>query len=224
MVSKRPPASSLRARLQSPPPSAGLTTWVVYDAAEGNNEELQVRWEGLNLLRDRLTETLHSREPRNSVVFLITVTRMPEIARHAPDLLAVSQVITVSEEPFAVDPRDTSMMERFQQSCRELETRYGLSTHELARRLLEAASPSIFSSRGREKPSPTSRCASPGLPSTHLSGSSCSTWTRSARPGPIIRSTTSSSPAARGCRRSPTGACRSENSSRSDSWSLSPRT
>jgi hypothetical protein len=130
-------ASSLGARLQSPPSSTGRTTWVIYDAAEGNDEELQSRWEGLNLLRDRLTEALRSREPRNSVVFLTTVTRMPEIARHAPDLLAVAQIVTVSEEPFAVDPRDTPMMERFQQSCRELEGRYGLSTHELARRLLE---------------------------------------------------------------------------------------
>jgi pterin-4a-carbinolamine dehydratase len=131
------PASSLWVRLQSPPSSAGLTTWLIHDAAEGNNEELQIRWEVLNLLRDRLTEALRSRQPRNSVVFLTTVTRMPEIARHAPDLLAVSQVVTVSEEPFAVDPQDTSMMKRFQQSCRELEARYGLSTHELARRLLE---------------------------------------------------------------------------------------
>jgi hypothetical protein len=127
--------SSLWARLQSP--AAGLTIWVVYDAAEGNTEELQVRWEGLNLRRDWFTETLRSQKPRNTVVFLATVTRMPEIARHAPDLLAVSQVITVSEEPFAVDPRDTSMLERFQQSCRELEARHGLSTHELAVRLLE---------------------------------------------------------------------------------------
>lgn len=129
------PVSSLWARL--PSPTAGLTVWVVYDAAEGDNEELQARWEGLNLRRDWFTETLRSQKSRNSVVFLTTVTRMPEIARHAPDLLAVSQVITVSEEPFAVDPRDTSMLERFQQSCRELEARHGLSTHELAVRLLE---------------------------------------------------------------------------------------
>jgi hypothetical protein len=129
--------SALWARLQAPPPTAGLTTWVVYDAAEGNNEELQARWEGLNLRRDWFTETLRSHEPRNSLVFLTTVTRMPEIARHAPDLLAISQVITVSEEPFAVDPQDTAMLERFQQSCRELEARHGLSTHELALRLLE---------------------------------------------------------------------------------------
>lgn len=137
------PASSLWARLQSAPSSTDVTTWVIYDAAEGNNEELQSRWEELNLLRDRLTDALRSRESRNSVVFLTTVTRMPEIARHAPDLLAVSQVITVSEEPFAVDPRDTPMMERFQQSCRELEARYGLSTHELARRLLERDPPGV---------------------------------------------------------------------------------
>jgi hypothetical protein len=137
------PARSLWERLQEPSPSASRTIWVVHDAAEGDSEELQARWERLNLLRDRLTELLRSPEPRASVVFLTTVTRMPEIARHAPDLLAISQVITVSEEPFAVDPRDTSMMERFQQACRELEARHGLSTHEVVRRLLAREPPGV---------------------------------------------------------------------------------
>ena len=131
------PTSSLWARIQAPPSSDDLTVWVVYDAAEGSAEELQARWRQLNLLRDRLTELLRSPEPRSSLVFLTTVTRMPEIARHAPDLLAVAQVVTVSEEPFAVDPRDTSMVHSFRQACRELEARYGLSTSELVHRLLD---------------------------------------------------------------------------------------
>jgi hypothetical protein len=131
------PASSIRARLQARASPDGRTVWVVYDAAEGSFEELQARWQELNLLRDWLTETLRSLEPRASLVFLITVTRMPEISRHAPDLLAVAQVITVSEDPFAVDPRDTSMVDSFRQACGELEARYGLSTTELVRRLLD---------------------------------------------------------------------------------------
>ncbi|HYO51187.1 hypothetical protein [Archangium sp.] len=131
------PASSLRVRLQAPPSPNGRTIWCVYDAAEGSSEELQARWQEFNLLRDQLTGTLRSHEPRSSLVFLTTVTRMPEISRHAPDLLAVAQVITVSEEPFVVDPRDTLMVDSFRQASSELEARYGLSTSELARRLLD---------------------------------------------------------------------------------------
>jgi hypothetical protein len=131
------PASSLRAHLQAHPSPDGRTVWVVHDAAEGSSEELQARWQELNLLRDWLTETLRSHEPRSSLVFLTTVTRMPEISRHAPDLLAVAQVITVSEDPFVVDPRDASMVDSFRRACGELEARYGLSTSELVRRLLD---------------------------------------------------------------------------------------
>ncbi|MFY0523465.1 hypothetical protein ACN28I_09890 [Archangium gephyra] len=131
------PASSLQARLQTHPSLECRTVWCVYDAAEGSSEELQARWRELNLLRDWLTDTLRSHEPRASLVFLTTVTRMPEISRHAPDLLAVAQVITVSEDSFAVDPSDTSMVDSFRRGCIELEARYGMSTSELVRRLLD---------------------------------------------------------------------------------------
>lgn len=130
------PASSL-SDLQAPSAPDGQTVWVVYDATEGSSEELQARWQELNLLRDRLTETLRAHEPRSSLVLLTTVTRMPEISRHAPDLLAVAQVITISEEPFVVNPRDASMVDSFRRACSELEARYGLSTNELVRRLLD---------------------------------------------------------------------------------------
>ncbi|MBI3272433.1 MAG: hypothetical protein HYZ53_25805 [Planctomycetes bacterium] len=60
---------------------------------------------------------------------------MPEIAAVAPELLGAAQVITVTSEPFAINPTDSEQVRGFRQARADLEAKYGMTTEELIGKL-----------------------------------------------------------------------------------------
>jgi hypothetical protein len=110
---------------------------VVDDAGTGDDAEVSRRWRSWNAGRERLRFRLGAPSLGNSVVFLVTRRRMPEIVGCAPDLLSVAHLITASEDPFALGRDHGETLEAFLRARRTLEDLYGLSTEEVIRRLFE---------------------------------------------------------------------------------------
>jgi hypothetical protein len=118
--------------------SNARTTWIVTDAAEGNDAQLTETWRVWNSARDILRSHLLVQPARpHCLVFLVTVTRMSLIAGQAQDLLSVAEIMTVDEEPFAVSAQDRALIEVYQRIIEQLEKKHSLSTEELQNRLFD---------------------------------------------------------------------------------------
>jgi len=109
----------------------------VVDASGGDDAALASRWSAWNLARERIREGLQAPPRRNVLVLLVTLTRMEDVARCAPDLLSISTVLTVSEEPFAVTADDDELLDVYRQDQAALEQRYGLTTDEVMAKLIQ---------------------------------------------------------------------------------------
>ncbi len=111
------------------------TVVLVPDAADGSSTEVPQRWSEWNVSRDRVLNALRCAPSRRSLVLVATQARMPEISLAAPDILSVAQVITVSDEPFAVDANDEEVVQTYRKARDELESRHGFKTSEFIRKL-----------------------------------------------------------------------------------------
>ena len=131
----RVPAEDLIERLEKSPLQTDSTVMLVPDAADGDTAKVEQRWSLWNSARDRMLAALREGSAKRSIVLLATRTRMPEISRAAPDLLAVAQVVTVSDEPFAVSPNEEDLVKSYRLARDELERRYGFSTAEFIDKL-----------------------------------------------------------------------------------------
>ncbi len=109
--------------------------WVVSDAWRGDNHALRARWASWNRARERIHTAVA--EGRRGIVFACTVPRMEEVARAAPDLLAVADVFTAQDEPLDALQSGGDVVEAYRRVLTELETRYGLRSDELAQRLMD---------------------------------------------------------------------------------------
>jgi len=130
------PAAHASGRLDEARTSETHTVFVVADASDGDQSILGERWRAWNATRDCFHERLRGSGRADSLVLLVTSSRMPEIALVAPELLGGSQVITVSSEPFAVNPADTELLQALVQLRTTLEEKYGMRTEEMIGRLL----------------------------------------------------------------------------------------
>ncbi|HSN98384.1 MAG TPA: hypothetical protein VLS89_08800 [Candidatus Nanopelagicales bacterium] len=133
---RRCPAEELELQVSSSLDARGVIL-VVDDAASGDDASFSGRFRSWNSARDRLRVGLGAPGSGNAVILLMTRRRMPEAAALAPDLLSVSHVLTVAEEPFALRPAQEEAIGAFRAAQRELEQRYGLSTDELVQRLFD---------------------------------------------------------------------------------------
>ena len=111
--------------------------FVCRDATEGSEAALAERWSGWDSGRDDILRRLGHGEHRDCLVLVVTRRRMPEVASAAPALLALAELITVGDEPFAVHPSDIELVKVYQQAEAELEKKTGLSRAEVARRFEE---------------------------------------------------------------------------------------
>lgn len=129
------PAAHVPAHMHERPHANSPTVFVVDDASDGTAAVLGERWRTWNTARDGIHESLRCAGCRDSVVLLVTSSRMPEIAAVAPELLGAAQVITVTSEPFAINPTDSEQVRGFRQARADLEAKYGMTTEELIGKL-----------------------------------------------------------------------------------------
>jgi hypothetical protein len=136
MVVREIPAEDVPAKL--PDNNEQSVVWVIPDAAEGADDGLEARWQRWNRAREVLRMKLSQENgPRQALVFLATVPRMPLISVSAPDLISVAETMTVEDEPFSVPREDAALVATYQRVVVELEKHYGLSTEELQDRLFD---------------------------------------------------------------------------------------
>lgn len=108
-----------------------------------SDQDAAKKWQALNLLRERLAAGLGPHPAKDTIVFVVTEETMRRLAQHAPDLLSVSEVISVTQEPFAVEATDGQLLAAYQAALGELESKYGISTREMVRRVTAREDPGV---------------------------------------------------------------------------------
>jgi len=108
--------------------------YVVPDAAEGDEPQLRERWGAWEAGRDDLLRRLAGAGRPARLVLVVTRGRMPEISSAAPAIMALAEVITVGEEPFATSADDAELVAAFRMAEEELVERTGLTKAEVSAR------------------------------------------------------------------------------------------
>ena len=108
--------------------------YVVKDAGNGDDAVVTQRWVEWDRKRDRLLEHLDYGR-KASVVLMLTRKAVGIAAPVSRQLLAVSTVLTVADDPVG-EADDPDVRSACRAALGDLETRYGQSTAELLSRLL----------------------------------------------------------------------------------------
>ncbi len=129
-------AEELLVNLDGVTPRAENTAFIIGDAADGDERTLRNRWTDWNSARERIREGFGPGEALFAAVLIVTRRRIDEICAAAPDLLSVSQVMTVGDEPFAVTADEDDLVRAYRNAIQELETHYRLTTDDFLAKLL----------------------------------------------------------------------------------------